>query len=160
MHSEAFKLARKEWEDEGYKKKKRISTNDYTSLLTAILGEADGEATEVQEAIAWVILNRYNSNKGEWGGNKSLKNVCEKFKQAESATVRHHFNLGAGSTQSILNWIPIEIYDSGEDPTKGATYFKNLENNVGQMTIPENCKRTNKIGSYQFYKDGTNCSIS
>lgn len=151
---EPFTSARKKWESKGYKKKKRISDEDYVFLLNTILGEAPGEEEEVQKAVAWVILNRYNLSKDEWGGSKSLKDVCTKFKQTDLATLRFHLALGAGSNKFILYSIPIDIYDSKKDPTLGATYFKVTGSSEDeQMTIPENCRKTITIGDYQFFKD-------
>lgn len=156
-----FETARKKWAAKGYKKKIRISNRDYTFLLSTILGEASGEGNEVQKAIAWVILNRYNLNKDEWGGNTSLEAVCKEFKQVDPATLSRHLKLGTDSTEPVLHWVPDSIYDSNEDPTKGATYFKKLGGGLDQMAMPENCRKTKKIGNHQFYKDNsTNCNIS
>lgn len=144
-YREAFKTARKKWKSKGYKKRKRISDKDYIFLLKTIHATAPGAAKEVQQAIAWVILNRYNSNKIEWGGSKSLEDVCKNLNPSWDGS--------SWVGTNILDWVPTSIFDSNKDPTLGATYFKIAGSSVSQMTIPQDYRATIKIGNYHFFKD-------
>jgi len=152
----AFTDARQYYISLGWKAKKIISDSDCNALWHTIEAEADRKDEDsyisTQKAIAWVILNRYNSNREYWGGNDSLENICKHagtdgFKYWKNLPLNPE-TLDKHTLNSFHNNL-ISIYEYQSDPSKGATNFytnKVEDINSGALEF------TDTIGGYHFYK--------
>lgn len=158
---EAFKDARKYYVSLGYKAKRIISDGDCNALWHTITKEY---SPNVHKAIAWVILNRYNSNREYWGGNQSLETICKHpgrdefmFWKNPAPNPKYLDKNDLNSFHDLL----MSIY-AGDDPSKGATNFfiyegaaRNMKGFEFTVTIDGTATIDGTVinyGCYHFYK--------
>ncbi|XP_055350660.1 uncharacterized protein LOC129597219 [Paramacrobiotus metropolitanus] len=116
----------------------RIS-DDYTALLRVINSTVGKEPEDVQLAVAWVIKNRGDQDRAEWGGG-SIASVCghlESLGSFKNDTAELH---DANSQKKTESWLE-RAYDR-PDPTEGAVYFTKKKNETQRSLC--------KIAGYWF----------
>jgi N-acetylmuramoyl-L-alanine amidase len=125
------------------------SSNDYQVLLKTIYGEARGESTEGQKAVAWVIKNRANRNLSHWGGY-NIANVCKQRLQFSCWNgVSDILMSEANARAKIELWLPA-VY-TGKDNTNGATHYY-ANRLISPPSWTRTCIATVQIGNHAFYR--------
>jgi len=122
---------------------------DYQTLLKTVYAEARGEVEQGQRAVAWVIKNRADLNRGYWGGN-TIAGVCRKPGQFECWNGRSDIEMSETRARDSINaWLP-SVY-LGPDPSRGSDHYNNPDKE-GYPDWTRNCQKTVKIANHQFYK--------
>lgn len=129
----------------------RRDDSEYQHLLQTIYAHFRNESTTIQQCIAWVIKNRTEYNRPEWGGY-TIEGVCRTFPCWKRGRVNVKM-LDRAAQASIENWLPT-VFDIS-DPTRRAVMYHNpvlKTSHRKPVPSPDKYTLSIKIGFYNFYK--------
>lgn len=99
----------------------RKDDQEYRYLLQTIYAHFWRESTAVQQGIAWVIKNRLQYNRPEWGGH-TIVGACRTFACWKNGNVKVTMN-HSKARASIEAWLPTIF--TRPDPTGKAVMYHN-----------------------------------
>lgn len=131
-------------------------SQDYQVLLQTLYHYHELFVPEaVLQGIAWVIKNRAEKNRPEWGGY-TIAGVCQKFACWNDGRVSiPMYNLAIKN--SIERWLP-EVFLK-PDPTRRAVMFNNPVV-AGKEPWTSEYIRSKKIGQFYFYTERSSTAIA
>ena len=133
-----------------------ITFEDILTCAKTVYGEARGEPHQGRLAVAWVIRNRWESDK--WFGRGSIKDVCLRPYQFSCWNADDPNQSGLMKLSPDNSVLQVCLYAAvgalrgmEADPTMGAThYFAYMSAPVPKWAVG---KHFLSIGGHRFYSD-------
>ena len=137
-----------------------VTEKDRDILARTIWGEARGEGTAGQIAVAWTIRNRVFDGKEESWWGEGYAGVCQKPWQFSCwnkndpnfAYLSGALPMPAREFKQALTAADHVIGSNGPDPTNGATHYYAI-NMPKPPTWAKEAEQTLSLGHHVFFKD-------
>lgn len=133
---------------------------DLEILAKTVYGEARGEERVGKQAVAWVVLNRFNARR--WYSASTIAGTCLMRRQF---SCWNEFDPNFAKTSGLMPERAINCLEAvldvvlrgAADPTKGATHYLNPDATMAQRgTLPEWALKKPPvavIGRHLFFAD-------
>lgn len=134
------------------------SSDDRDVVIATLYGEARNEEDDNALVwLAWVIKNRAQQNRPQWGGSR-LKDVCLHPCQFECWVLNSKgVRLSDEAARARCAAIVDRVLNSSEDPTEGSDSFNKpsrdfILTGTGYPDWTKNSVKLKRFGEFQFYR--------